>query len=50
MWSLSNLQLGGRLRRVTVSEFKGNVLISVREYYEKDGRFLPGKKVYSIRS
>lgn len=32
-------------RRLTVSEFKGKTMISVREYYEKDGKSLPGKKV-----
>lgn len=34
-----------KLRRVTVSEFRGKTMVSVREYYEKDGRELPGKKV-----
>ena len=38
-WELS------RLRRVTVSSFKGKTLVNVREYYEKDGQELPGKKV-----
>jgi Transcriptional Coactivator p15 (PC4) len=32
-------------RRVTISEFKGKQMVSVREYYEKDGKHLPGKKV-----
>lgn len=40
-WSISTA------RRVTVSEFKGKKMISVREYYEKDGTWLPGKKVSS---
>ncbi|KAK6536767.1 hypothetical protein TWF281_000982 [Arthrobotrys megalospora] len=40
--------LGGKGRRVTVSEFMGNVMVSVREYYEKDGKSLPGKKGISM--
>lgn len=34
-----------RLRRVTVSEFRGRTMVNIREYYEKDGNELPGKKV-----
>jgi len=34
-----------KMRRVTVSEFKGKRMVSIREYYEKDGKVLPGKKV-----
>lgn len=37
-----------KARRVTVSEFKGKQMISVREYYEKDGDWLPGKKGISM--
>ena len=33
------------MRRVTVSTFRGKTLVNVREYYEKDGQELPGKKV-----
>mmetsp|Transcript_31551 Transcript_31551/g.70985 ORF Transcript_31551/g.70985 Transcript_31551/m.70985 type:complete len:113 (-) Transcript_31551:22-360(-) len=35
---------GGKTqKRITVNKFKGNVNIHLREYYEKDGDFLPGK-------
>ena len=37
------LQLGNR-KFATVSEFKGKTLVQIREYYEKDGQMLPGKK------
>lgn len=30
---------------MTVSLFGGKHMINIREYYEKDGEFLPGKKV-----
>ncbi|KAK9816898.1 hypothetical protein WJX72_006917 [[Myrmecia] bisecta] len=32
------------MRRVTITEFKGRVLIDLREFYEKEGQQLPGKK------
>ena len=31
-------------RRVVISEFKGKKMVSIREYYQKDGKDLPGKK------
>ena len=31
-------------RRVTISEFKGNTMVNIREYYEANGKVLPGKK------
>ncbi|TKA50545.1 hypothetical protein B0A55_12878, partial [Friedmanniomyces simplex] len=41
-WELS------RTRRVGVSTFKKATMISIREYYEKDGKSLPGKKGISL--
>lgn len=35
-----------KTRRVTVSEFKGKQMVSVREYYEQNGEIKPGKKVW----
>jgi hypothetical protein len=32
-------------RRVALSEFKGMSMINIREYYEQNGKSLPGKKV-----
>ena len=28
-----------------ITEFKGKHMVNIREYYEKDGDVLPGKKV-----
>ncbi|KAJ5946241.1 RNA polymerase II transcriptional coactivator KELP [Penicillium verhagenii] len=37
-----------KMRRVTVSSFRGKPMVSVREFYEKDGQELPGKKGISM--
>ncbi|XP_024367313.1 RNA polymerase II transcriptional coactivator KELP [Physcomitrium patens] len=35
-------------RKVVVSQFRGKTLISVREYYERDGKVLPSAKGISL--
>jgi len=35
-------------RRVEVSEFKGSKLVNIREFYQKDDEYLPGKKGISL--
>lgn len=37
-WELSDK------KRVTVNTFKRKIYINIREYYEKDGKLLPGSK------
>ena len=34
----------GTMRYASVFEFKGKKYVNIREYYEKDGKTLPGKK------
>ncbi|XP_071694155.1 RNA polymerase II transcriptional coactivator KELP-like [Rutidosis leptorrhynchoides] len=35
-------------RRVTLTEFRGKSLVSIREYYKKDGKELPSSKGISL--
>ncbi|XWS38208.1 hypothetical protein CRYUN_Cryun19dG0110800 [Craigia yunnanensis] len=35
-------------RRVTIQEFRGKNLVSIREYYKKDGKELPSSKGISL--
>ncbi|RDW91174.1 hypothetical protein BP5796_02339 [Coleophoma crateriformis] len=44
-WQLSS---GRNQRRVGVQEFKNTQMVNIREFYEKDNRFLPGKKGISL--
>ncbi|KAL4806962.1 transcriptional Coactivator p15-domain-containing protein [Aspergillus unguis] len=37
-----------KMRRVTLSSFRGKIMVGIREYYEKDGEELPGKKGISL--
>ena len=37
-----------KARRITVSEFKKMPMVNIREYYQADGKWLPGKKVRLI--
>ncbi|CAB10003.1 putative RNA polymerase II transcriptional coactivator [Schizosaccharomyces pombe] len=39
-WALNETEK----KRITLSEFRGTRYVHIREYYEKDGDMLPGKK------
>ncbi|XP_057303086.1 activated RNA polymerase II transcriptional coactivator p15-like [Hydractinia symbiolongicarpus] len=34
----------GKKKKVSISEFKGQTYINIREYYEADGELKPGRK------
>lgn len=43
------MQLGAS-KKAVVRQFKGKTLVDIREYYTKDGKELPGKKVGKVIS
>ena len=43
LYDMFHFQLA-KMRFASVSEFKGKKYVNIREYYEKDGEMLPGRK------
>jgi len=39
----------GNKKRISVSVFKKRLFVNIREYYEKDGELLPGKKGIALQ-
>ncbi|CAD8053553.1 unnamed protein product [Paramecium sonneborni] len=37
------------LKKVSISKFKGNVMVSIREFFNKDGQSLPTKKGITLQ-
>ncbi|KAL7742253.1 hypothetical protein ACLKA6_005515 [Drosophila palustris] len=42
IWTLEGM------RQVRINEFRGRKMVDIREFYEKDGKVLPGKKGISL--